>query len=249
MTRANPLITARDAFLGRHPETRVRLGRRQWGLIDAGRGPALLMLPGTLGRADIFFAQIEALKNRLRLIALSYPDSGGIEDWSRDIARLLAELGLSGVSVLGSSLGGYLAQYFCATHPGLVTRLIAANTLADATPVAGAPPYALDLDAVPADTLRAGFTARLSEWAEAAPEQAGLLLNEVEGRIPEAEIRARLKALKHAPPLPPCPLPPGGRFSVESDDDPLIAPPMRAGLRASLRPGTAYRFRHGGHFP
>jgi len=248
----NSLIRARDAFAKRHPEQAFTRQGRDWGVLDLGRGAVLLLLPGTLGRADIFWQQAEALSGHIRILALSYPDSGSIAEWSADIAALLAARGIDEVSLLGSSLGGYLAQYIAATQPERVRRLIAANTLADTSVVQGAQPYVLDLARTPIDTLRAGFTDGLSAWAKASPAQVEvveLLLQEVHGRICEAGLRARLAALKQAPPLPAIALPRAGRFSVECDDDPLIPPPLRAGLRAALQPGIAYRFRSGGHFP
>ena len=89
----NPLIAARDAFAASHPEQRLTLGGRKWGFIDAGSGPVLLLIPGTLGRCDIFWQQIEALSDRLRIVATTYPDSGGVADWAGDIVSLMDHLG------------------------------------------------------------------------------------------------------------------------------------------------------------
>lgn len=248
----NPLMAARDAFAARTPEQRIALDGREWGVVDAGAGPALILIPGTLGRGDIFWQQIEALAGRLRVIAVTYPETGGIEAWSADIAALMDHLGLETAAVLGSSLGGYLAQYFAATHPERIDRLFAANTLHSAAGVGQRMPYALDLDAAPIADLRAGFGQALTGWAESHPDQAdlvALLLAEVGGRIPEPELRMRLKALKTAPELPTLDMAPGRVFTIEADDDPLIPPEMRAAVRARLAPAAAYRFTSGGHFP
>ncbi|MGD9862078.1 MAG: alpha/beta fold hydrolase [Pseudodonghicola sp.] len=250
MTRS--LIAARDAFARSHPEQRLNLNGRSWGYIDAGQGPALLLIPGTLGRGDIFWQQIAALSDRLRLVAVSYPETGGIAEWSEDLAALQARLGIASASILGSSLGGYLAQYFAAGYPHRVDRLLAANTLPSAVGLAHRMPYALDLDAAPIADLRAGFGPGLAAWGEAHPDQADLvelLLEEIGGRIPEPELRMRLKALKTAPELPALTLPAAQRFTVEAADDPLIPPPMRAAVRARVAPVAAYRFDWGGHFP
>ena len=51
--------------------------------------------------------------------------------------------------MLGSSLGGYLAQYFAANFPRIVERLIAANTLHSVDGIAARPPYSSDLDNAP----------------------------------------------------------------------------------------------------
>lgn len=253
----NPLIAARDAFAHQHPEMRISLRGREWGVIDTGpiNGPTvqtLLLIPGTLGRGDIFWQQIAALHDRDRVIAVTYPATGGIDDLAGDLLALFDQSGVATATVLGSSLGGYLAQYFAARHPTRTARLIAANTLSSVDGIAAQMPYALDLEAVPIADLRAGFHKGLAAWAETHPDQAdlvALLLAEVAGRILEPELRARLNALKRAPPLPAPVLNQAQIVTVESDDDPLIRPEMRAGTRAHLAPGVVYRFVEGGHFP
>ncbi|MFC1457238.1 alpha/beta fold hydrolase [Microvirga arabica] len=249
----NSLIAARDRFAARHPEQRIVLGGREWGYVEAGRsGPALLLIPGTLGRGDILWQQIDALEGRARIVAVTYPGSGGIAEWADDLAELCSRLGLKHVAVLGSSLGGYLAQYFAAEYPHIVERLIAANTLHVVAGIAERPPYSSDLNHAPIEELRAGFGRGLGAWRDAHPEQTelvDLLMAEVGGRISEPELRARLNALKHGPELPPLGLPRERIATIESADDPLIPPPMREAVRTRLNPSVAYRFEWGGHFP
>ncbi|MDN2565428.1 alpha/beta hydrolase [Aquibium sp. A9E412] len=249
----NSLIAARERFAAAHPERRTVLGGREWGVVELrGDGPALLLIPGTLGRADIFWQQIAALEGRAHVLAVSYPAAGGVAEWADDLAALLGRAGIARATVLGSSLGGYLAQHFAAVHAAMTDGLIAANTLHSVADIRTRPPYASDLDGGPIEELRAGFGSGLKAWAAAHPDQAELvelLLAEVGGRIPEAELRTRLKALKHGAELPPVGLAPARIATVEGDDDPLIPPPMRAAVRARLKPATAYRFAWGGHFP
>ncbi|HKH28177.1 MAG TPA: alpha/beta hydrolase [Sphingomicrobium sp.] len=250
---SNRLIADRDRFAKLHSEQRIAIGGREWGYVQAGeRGPALLLIPGTLGRGDIFWQQIEALKDRARIVAVTYPRSGGVIEWASDLAELCGRLDLGRVTVLGSSLGGYVAQYFAATYPDLTERLIAANTLHSVANVATRPPYSSDLDNAPIEEIRAGFGRGLGAWREAHPEQAeviDLLMAEVAGRIPEPELRTRLNALKRGPELPPLDLPRERIATIEGVDDPLIPPQMRAAVRARLNPSVAYRFEWGGHFP
>jgi pimeloyl-ACP methyl ester carboxylesterase len=249
----NRLIADRDRFAKSHPEQRVVIGRREWGYVKAGEsGPALLLIPGTLGRGDIFWQQIGALKDRARIVAVTYPESGGVAEWASDLAELCGMLRLGKVTVLGSSLGGYVAQYFAATYPQIAERLIGANTLSSVAEIATRPPYSSDLDNGPIDELRAGFGHGLGAWRESHPEQAelvDLLLAEVAGRIPEPELRARLNALKRGPELPPLDMPGERIATIEGADDPLIPPAMRDAVRARLKPSVAYRFEWGGHFP
>lgn len=248
----NPLIQSRDRFADQYPEHRIDLGGRDWGYRDVGQGAALLLIPGTLGRGDIFWNQIEALQDRVRIITVSYPDSGGVAEWAADMAQLLDQLNIETALVLGSSLGGYLAQYVAAQHPARVTRLLAANTLHSVVGLDQRMPYALDLHQAPIADLRAGFGTGLAAWRQAHPDQADLvelLLGEAGGRILEPELRARLSALKTGPELPAISMDSANIVTIEADDDPLIPTEMRAAVRARLNPSVAYRFLSGGHFP
>lgn len=249
----NALINARDDFARANPEQRVSLNGREWGLIDLdGSGPALLLIPGTLGRADIFWQQMAALKGRVRILSVSYPDSGGVEEWAGDLIALISDRDIERITVLGSSLGGYLAQYIAAVHPDRVERLIAANTLYDTAPAKRNPPYSSDLDLAPIEELRNGFGRGLVAWADSHPEQAELvelLLQEVGGRIPELELRNRLKGIKNAPVLPASMVSPANTVTIEAADDPLIPQFMRDEVRAVLTPAVSYHFESGGHFP
>ncbi|WP_170990248.1 alpha/beta hydrolase [Aquamicrobium sp. LC103] len=229
------------------------LNGREWGVVElAGNGPVLLLIPGTLGRGDIFWQQMAALEGRARILSVTYPETGGVAEWTGDLTALLDARGIDNATMLGSSLGGYFAQYIAATHPARVARLIAANTLHDTAPVSQTPPYISDLDAAPIAELRAGFRRGLTAWADTHPDQremVELLLGEVGGRIPERELRNRLKGIKYAPQLPPVGVPSGNIVTIEGADDPLIPLFMREEVRAVLKPGIAYRFESGGHFP
>jgi pimeloyl-ACP methyl ester carboxylesterase len=249
---SNPLIAARDGFVAQTPERRVVINGRDWGVIRAGgSGPGLVLIPGTLGRADVFWQQIAALRGKARILALSYPSGGGIRVWAADIAGMIEAEGMKGAVMLGSSLGGYLAQYITGHYPGLMGGLVAANTLVTTRGLDQMPPYKFDLETMPIEDLRAGFATGLKTWLDPSNPYANLaelLLAEVAGRIPEAELRARLQALKHAPDLPKQTLDTVAIFTVESDDDHLIDPARRKAVRDVLNPARAFRFRKASHF-
>ena len=95
------------------------------------RGPALLMLPGTLGTAAIFAPTLQALGARIRIVSVTYPMVADIARLADGLAALMDHLALARASVAGSSLGGFLAQHFAARHPGRVQQLLLGNTLWD----------------------------------------------------------------------------------------------------------------------
>jgi pimeloyl-ACP methyl ester carboxylesterase len=250
---ANELIKSRDDFCHRNPEQHINISDRSWGAIQVGAsGPALVLLPGTLGRGDIFWNQINALNNRARILALSYPKDGSIEEWSEDICALMDAHEMQKATILGSSLGGYTAQYFVENFPDRVDKLIAANTLNTVNILSGLPPYNSNIEATPMADLRKGFAAGLMPWADEEPDRAELvelLMMEVSGRILGPELKMRLNALKNGPELPPVTMEKKRIFTVESLDDRLIPAPVRDAVRKRLDPMRSYKFVRGSHFP
>ncbi|MCL4744277.1 MAG: alpha/beta hydrolase [Burkholderiaceae bacterium] len=249
---SNPLIESRSRFVQANPEARVRVNEREWGVTRLGEsGPALILIPGTLGHGDLFWQQIERLSMRARVTALTYPVLGSIGAWADDVCALMDQFSLASASMLGSSLGGYLVQFIAGTYPERVDTLFAANTLAAPASVAERPQYA-DIDGTPIEALRAGIAGGLNAWARAHPEYAdlvALLLQELDPRISETALRTRLRALKDGPKLPPAGLPRERIFTIESDDDPIISRAMRDAVRARLSPVKDFHFDVGGHFP
>ena len=60
----------------RYADRIVRVGDLEWRLRDTGGRPSvLIMLPGSLGNADIFYLQLLHLASRARCIAIDYPES------------------------------------------------------------------------------------------------------------------------------------------------------------------------------
>ena len=249
----NKLIKSRDDFCSRHPEQHITISGRSWGVLQVGNlGPTLILLPGTLGRGDIFWNQIDALKDRVRILALSYPKDGSIKEWSEDICALMDAHNMQKATILGSSLGGYTAQYFAENFADRVDNLIAANTLNTVSILSDLPSYNSDIDATPMDNIRKGFASGLMPWANEEPDRAELvelLMMEVSGRIPGPELKTRLNALKNGPELSPVTLEKEHIFTVESLDDRLIPAPVRDAVRERLDPLRSYKFVRGSHFP
>ena len=247
------MIDQRLMFNKNYPEQTRIINGRSWGTIKAGdSGPALLLIPGTLGRADIFWQQIEALAGRARVLSVTYPATHDLDEWAGDLAQLLDDEEIESAVVLGSSLGGYLAQYFAAKFPLKTRKLIAANSLSSVEGLAQKPPYSADIANIPIAQLREGFLTGLKSRSKPEPEYRDLtrmLIAEVEGLIPEAHLKARLLALKHAPAIPEVTIGSENIIVIESADDPLIIPEVQDGVRSFLAPSVTYRFKHGGHFP
>ena len=120
-------------------ERRVNAGRLDLHVIEAGAGPALLLLHGFPAYSADWTAQLHALSRAgYHVIAPDLPGYGGsdrpkrVGDYSasaltEDLAGLIRGLGLTRVQVVGHDWGGLLAYCLAVTHPELVSRLVVIN--------------------------------------------------------------------------------------------------------------------------
>jgi maspardin len=124
----------------RYADRIVRVGDLEWRLRDTGGGPSvLIMLPGSLGNADIFYLQLLHLASRARCIAIDYPgaQTAALAD---GLAALLDTLEIDRANLLGSSLAGYWLQTFGSRHHRRIKSLILASTFRGSHDLRNHPP-------------------------------------------------------------------------------------------------------------
>jgi pimeloyl-ACP methyl ester carboxylesterase len=110
-------------------------------VLEAGSGPALLLVHGFLVSHRSFDDVIDALAARFHVIAPDLPGFGesekpsptrypyGIEGFAESMADLIAAFGVGRASVIGHGMGAGVALTLAAEHPELVTRLVAEDAL------------------------------------------------------------------------------------------------------------------------
>jgi pimeloyl-ACP methyl ester carboxylesterase len=104
----------------------------------SGNGPPLLLMHGAEADHRSFAAVADALSQHAMVINYDQRDCGGTKkrlagdsslfDVARDAAELVDFLGYETVSVLGTSLGGRVAQTFAIAYPQRVSNLMLCNT-------------------------------------------------------------------------------------------------------------------------
>lgn len=93
-----------------------------------GRGPPLILVNGLgFGRWG-WFRQVPAFSRHFRTITFDARGErgleGGVADLTAEVVALLDHLGVGKAHVLGTSLGGFVAQELALQRPDLVDRLV-----------------------------------------------------------------------------------------------------------------------------
>jgi pimeloyl-ACP methyl ester carboxylesterase len=124
------LLGAQVRFVGRQYATRV---------IEAGKGPALLLLHGVGGHAEAFSRNVVRLGQGRRAIAMDllwhglsskppYVDGKDIPAYADQVLDLLDSEGIERADLEGESLGGWVGLYMALHHPDRLSHLILNTT-------------------------------------------------------------------------------------------------------------------------
>ncbi|EGG13405.1 alpha/beta hydrolase fold-1 domain-containing protein [Cavenderia fasciculata] len=119
------------------PAQKISLGglsEKVWKYYDFGPKDVapLILIPGVSGTGEIFYKQMVSLCPKgFRLIAIHYAPYESLIGFCKGFDRFLDKLGLEKVHLLGTALGGYLAQCYYQTRPSRVLSLILNNSFCD----------------------------------------------------------------------------------------------------------------------
>ena len=93
-----------------------------------GEGTPLLLIPGLGFGPWGWFKQIPDFSRRFRVLTFDLPSpidaEHGVAELARNVAALLERTGVGRAHVLGTSLGGFVAQELALTRPDLVDKLV-----------------------------------------------------------------------------------------------------------------------------
>lgn len=246
------VVDALQTFRETHPPQTLQVDGANWEYIAVGQGQeTILFLHGMTGAYDIWWQQIDALEEQYRIISVTYPPVQSLEELEAGVLAILEREGVQDFNVVGTSLGGYFAQYLMAKHPERIRRAVLSNTF---------PPN--DLIAEKNRTLGT-ILPYLPEWlvlsvfrgnfqrtiypTSGNDELTLAFLNEIGyGRMSKAQLVGRYYCVieKFVTPTPTIPV-----MIIESDNDPLVELTLREQLKATYPDATVYAFSGAGHFP
>lgn len=242
-------------FRERNSESMIEIDGREWRYIETAPtdadAPALVMLPGAFGAAELFWNQMAALGDRLRMVSVTLPAAPEATMLADGVMALADHLGLDRFSLLGTSLGGFIAQLMARDHSDRLETLFVANSLVRSEHLGSLPDKAT-AEAATGAALRARIVAGIEKAPETEPAHTLLkttLLDHGARCLTDDMIKTRLVMVADLdePALPDLP---GNRIVlVESDDDRVITPEGRAYMRARYPNSVVHTLQGGGHFP
>ena len=243
------------AFRAAHPTKTIFVDDLSWEYIVLGQGgDTVVFLHGMTGAYDIWWQQMEVLQQQFRVISMTYPAANSLEEMAGGVMAILEAEGVSRFHVIGSSLGGYFAQYLVANYPELVQSAVFANTfppndlIAEQNKVVG-----FLLPYLPEWLIMNVFSGSIRESVYPASEYSELVLayglEQTKGRMNKRQIIGRFYCVVDPFNVPDTDALDIPVMIIESDNDPLVDPVLRSGLKATYPTAAVHTFKGAGHFP
>ena len=244
-----------QTFRQSHPVQQLEVDGQTWEYVHFGQGEqAILFLHGMTGAYDIWWQVMENVADEYQVISVTYPPVDSLEEMAQGILAIKLEEEVKLVHLVGSSLGGYFAQYLVAAYPEMVETAVFANTfppnniIAEENKTLGGllpviPEWAI------MGVLKGNTEADLYPAAGNSELVRAFVLEQAYGRMSKAQFTARYHAV--IDPFDPPDVAAAGIpvLIIEADNDPLVAEELREMLKETY-PDTAVHTLHAvGHFP
>lgn len=242
------------AFRAANPPKIIDVNGTNWEYVSMGDGEqTILFLHGMTGAYDIWWHQLNALQADYRVIAVTYPAVDSLAEMESGVLSILDAEGVDKFNVVGTSLGGYFAQYLVAHHPSRILRAVFSNTfppndlIAEKNKTIGAAlPFLPEWLVM--DVLRGSFSSSVYS-ASGNDELTLAFLNEISyGRMSKSQVVGRFHGVVEkfdAPDLSELDIP---VLIIEADNDPLVELTLREQLKEIYPSAEVHTFSGGGHF-
>jgi pimeloyl-ACP methyl ester carboxylesterase len=245
-------------FRATHPPRELTLSNIRWKYFSGSQqqGPALLMLPGAIGKGEIAFRHILEFEHDYRVIAPDYPPVQTVECLLDGLLRILDAEKIDAVTIIGGSVGGGLAQCMVRKYPERVTNLVLSHTGVPTHKRGKLNSLGMKLLAVfPMSLIRAGLKWEISRLLAVAQEEKQFWLayfgELASGLTREQLISGYARAIdldlhyKFAPnDLTEWT---GKILILESDNDSVVPPAERTALKALYPQAQVHTFQGAGH--
>lgn len=254
--KVDPAILASlQAFRSAHPTKTLEVGGAKWEYVAFGKGEqTILFLHGMTGAYDIWWRVMEDLQTEYRVISVTYPAVDTLAEMAAGVLAVLDAEGVKEANIVGTSLGGYFAQYLVANHPDRVSRAVFSNTfppndlIKEKNGTIGALiPFLPEWLVI--DVLRGSMVESIYPASGHDELTLAFLLEISYGRMSRAQVAGRYRCVveKFDAPNPDAlgiPV-----MIIEADNDPLVEEALRQQLKETYPSAVVHTLSGVGHFP
>jgi len=242
-------------FRQHYPSRNISSFDQSWEYIVLGKGEKwVIFLHGMMGAYDIWWQQMLVLSQHFKIMSVTYPVVRSLSELASGIIHLMEIEGITKTSLVGSSLGGYLVQYFLAKYPAWLEKVVLGNTFPPNPFIRQKNEKIIRLlPFVPEWLLWRSFRKHIRKIIYPASGYSELtlayLLEQTYGRTSQAQMisRAGLVIEPFQPvfsrdfTIPVC--------IIECDNDPLVDSKLRSMLKDAYPQAEVHTISGGGHFP
>ncbi|MEW5938953.1 MAG: alpha/beta hydrolase [Chloroflexota bacterium] len=243
-----------QAFRAERPPKAIKVDGVKWEYAAFGEGAeTILFLHGMTGAYDIWWRVMEELQSEYRVVSVTYPAVDSLEEMSAGALAVLDAEGVEKADIVGTSLGGYFAQYLVANHSDRVSSAVFANTfppndlIKEKNGTLGALiPFLPEWLVI--DVLRGSFVESVYPTSGNDELTLAFLMEISYGRVTRAQVAGRYRCVVEKfdaanPGALGIPV-----MIIEADNDPLVELTLREQLKETY-PSAAVHTLSVGHFP
>lgn len=247
-------VASLQDFRASYPVQQLDVNGVSWDYLALGQGDeTIVFLHGMTGAYDIWWKQMEAFQDRYRVISVTYPAVDTLEEMSVGLLAILEKEGVGEFDLVGSSLGGYFAQYLVATQPERVQRAVFANTfppndlIAEKNKSIGAAlPYLPEWLIM--DVLKGSIVENIYPASGHSEIVLAYMMEQLGGRMSKAQEVARFDCVVE--PFDVADVEALGIpvLIIEADNDPLVELSLREELKETYPTAQVETLHNVGHF-
>ncbi len=226
----------------------------KWQYLVLGEGNrTILFLHGMGGAYDIWWQQILSLKDDYQTVSVTYPPVKSLHGLAEGIIEILKNEEIEEVFVVGSSLGGYLAQYLTSFYPDIVKKAVFGNTFPPNDLYEKENRWLIKLvhllpNSVVMQILKRRMLKNVVPASQNSPIVRAYILEMCERKMNKADLLARYRCVIEKF-LPCCHSCKASLMLIESENDPMVPPQLRKTLKGMYNFKRVYTFKNEGHFP
>jgi len=235
--------------------TKINVDGVDWKYYSGGNGnKTILFLHGMGGSYDLWWQQISAFEKGYKVITYTLPEEiNSLEKTSKGILKILDKEKVNQFYAVGTSMGGYIAQYLVQTIPNRIEKVVFGNTFppndlilkenkskSKIIPLLPEVLFSklgekkLNNEIIPA----AKNSKLLKAFLTSLPSNKKLFMNRYGVVIDKFTATPQKYEIKRVP-----------KLIIESDNDPLVQPELRKKIKELYADAEVFAFHNEGHFP